>query len=112
MTKYEPFKDVQFAQSISGTHVFITQSHFNERLSVAGSSHQTLLIAFRRKNLRIQVSANILWTFFFAYDETVTIPSRLIFAFAIFALHISNMLMVQKEELSIKSPKLRKKPCS
>ena len=43
----------------------------------------------------------------FAYDETVTFPSRLIFAFAIFALHISNMLMVQKEELFIKSPKLQ-----
>ena len=44
---------------------------------------------------------------FFAYDETVTIPSRLIFAFAMFALHISNMLIVWKEELFIKSPKLQ-----
>ena len=45
--------------------------------------------------------------FFFPYDETVTIASRLIFAFAIFALHISNILMVQNEELFIKSPKLQ-----
>ena len=45
--------------------------------------------------------------FFFPYDETVTITSRLIFAFAIFALHISNILMVQNEELFIKSPKLQ-----
>ena len=36
-----------------------------------------------------------------AYDETVTMPSRLIFAFVIFTLHISNMLMVQKEKLFI-----------
>ena len=56
--------------------------------------------------MRIHVLANILWTFF-PYDETVTIPSRLIFDFAIFELHISNMLMVQKEELFIKSPKLQ-----
>ena len=57
--------------------------------------------------MRIQVLANIPWTFFFAYDETVTIVNRPIFAFAIFALHISNMLMVQKEQLFIKSPKLQ-----
>ena len=44
---------------------------------------------------------------FFAYYKTATIPSRLIFAFAIFALYIFNMLMVQKEELFIKSPKLQ-----
>ena len=44
---------------------------------------------------------------FFTYDEAVTIASRLIFAFAIFALHISNILMVQNEELFIKSPKLQ-----
>ena len=56
--------------------------------------------------MRIQLLANIRWTFF-AYDETVTTPSRLIFTFAIFALHICNILMVQKEELFIKSPKLQ-----
>ena len=33
----------------------------------------------------------------FDYDETVTILSRLIFAFPIFALHLPNMLMAQKE---------------
>ena len=57
--------------------------------------------------VRIQVLANFPRTFFFAYDETVTIPSRLILAFDIFALHISNMLIVQKDELFIKSPKLQ-----
>ena len=68
--KYEPFKEVfkdcdrKFTQSISGTHVFITQSLCNERLSVSGYSVQTLPITFRRKNLRMQVLANILWTFF------------------------------------------------
>ena len=47
--------------------------------------------------------------YFFAYHEAVTIPSRLIFAFAIFALHTSTILMVQKEELSTKSSELLKK---
>ena len=69
----------------ANSHVFITQSLFNENLSVTGYSLQTLLITFRRKNLRIQVLANI--------------PGRLIFAFATFVLHISNMLMVQKVDL-------------
>ena len=70
LTKYEPFKDVfkdccrKFTQSISGTHIFITKSLFNECFSVAGYSLQTLLITFRRKNLRIQVLVNIPWTFF------------------------------------------------
>ena len=106
MTKYEPFKDAfkdcdcKLTQSISRTHIFITQSLFDERLSVAGYSLQLLLITFRRKTLRFQV-------FFFAYDETVTIPSRLNFDFAIFALHISTMLIVQKEEQFIKSPKFQ-----
>ena len=45
--------------------------------------------------------------FLFTYDETVTIPSRLIFAFAIFELYISNMLIVKKGKLFIKSPKLQ-----
>ena len=114
MTKYEPFKDVfkdcdcKLTQSISRTHIFITQSLFDERLSVAGYSLQLLLITFRRKTLRIQVLVNFPWTFFFfAYDETVTIPSRLNFDFALFALHISNMLIVQKEEQFIKSPKFQ-----
>ena len=49
----------------------------------------------------------ILGLLFFAYDETVNILSRLIFAFAIFALHIRNMLLVRKAELFIKSPKLQ-----
>ena len=44
---------------------------------------------------------------FFAYDETVTIPSRFIFTFAIFALHTCNMLMERKEELFITLPKLQ-----
>ena len=73
LTKYEPFKDVfkdcnsKFTLSISRTHIFITQSLFNERLSVAGYSLQTLLITFGEKKLRIQVLANFLRTFF-AYD--------------------------------------------
>ena len=45
--------------------------------------------------------------FFFAYDETVTIASQPILAFATFAWHVSNMLTVQKEQLFIKSPKLQ-----
>ena len=45
--------------------------------------------------------------FIFAYDQTVTISSRLIFAFAIFALFISTVLMVWKEELFMISPKFQ-----
>ena len=45
--------------------------------------------------------------FIFAYDETVTILIRLIFAFAKSVLLTSNVLMVWKEELYIKSPKLQ-----
>ena len=41
------------------------------------------------------------------YDETVTISNRLIFAFAISELLISNVLMEWEEELFIKSPKLQ-----
>ena len=41
------------------------------------------------------------------HDETVTILSRLIFAFAKSVLLISNVLMVRKEVLFIKSPKLQ-----
>ena len=71
LTKYEPFKGVfkdcdrKFTQSISRTHIFIIQILFNERLSITNYSLQTLLITFWRKNLRIQVSGNNLWTFFF-----------------------------------------------
>ena len=112
MTKYEPFKDVfkdrnrKFTLSISRTYIFITQSLFNERLSVAGYTLQTLLTTFQRKDLRIQVSANIPWIIFCLWWNC-NYSERLIFVFAIFALHISNMLMVQKEELFIKSPKLQ-----
>ena len=45
--------------------------------------------------------------FIFAYDVIVTILSRLIFAFAISVLLTFNVLMVRKEELFIKSPKLQ-----
>ena len=108
MKKYEPFKDVfkecdrKFTQSISRTHIFITQSLFNERRSVADYSFQTLLITFWGKNLWIQVLANFPLDSFFTYDETVTIPSR-----PIFELYISNMLIVKKEEALIKLPKLQ-----
>ena len=49
----------------------------------------------------------ILRGFIFAYAETVTISSRLIFPFAISVLDLSNVLMVRKEELFIKLPKLQ-----
>ena len=45
--------------------------------------------------------------FILAYDETITILRRLIFAFAKSVLLILNVLMVQKEELVIKLSKLR-----
>ena len=45
--------------------------------------------------------------FILAYDETITILRRLIFAFAKSVSLISNVLMVQKEELFIKLPKLQ-----
>ena len=67
---------------------------------------KTLKIAFSRKNLRIQVLANFLG-FIIAYGKILTLLSRLIFAFAIFELLISNVLMVGEEELFMKSPKLR-----
>ena len=75
--------DRKFTQLISVANIFITDSLFNERLSVAGYSLQTLLITFRRKNLRIQVLANIPWNFG-KYSESTH------FRFCIFALHISN----------------------
>ena len=64
------------------TYIFITQSPFHERFSVAGYSLQTSLITFWGKNLRIQVLVNFPWIFF-ADDETLTILSQLILAFAI-----------------------------
>ena len=67
---------------------------------------KTLKMAFRRKNLRIQVLANF-FGFINAYGKILTILSRLIFAFAIFELLVSNVLMVGEEELFMKSPKLR-----
>ena len=105
MTKYEPFKDVfkdydrKFTQSISRTCIFITQRLFNERFLVGGYSLQTSLICGSK-------FWQIFYGYFFPYDETLTIPSQLIFAFALLILLICNMLMVQKEELLIKSPKL------
>ena len=45
--------------------------------------------------------------FILAYDETITILRRLIFAFAKSVLLISNVLMVQKEELLIELSKLQ-----
>ena len=56
--------------------------------------------------MQIQV-LQILRGFILAYDETVTILSRPIFVFAKSVLLISKVLMVRKEELFIKPPKLQ-----
>ena len=45
--------------------------------------------------------------FIFTYGETLTISSRGVFPFAIFALPMSNLFMLGKEELFMKSPKLK-----
>ena len=83
--------DRKFTQLISRTNIFITESLFNERLSVEGYSLQTLLITFRRKNLWIQVLANI--------------PSRLIFGFAyLHYIYLISILMMQKEDKTPNKP--------
>ena len=101
--------DCKFTQSISGTHIFITQSLFNQpffsQLQVIVFKLCPLL--FGEKICGSKFCQIIRRLLLFAYDETVTIPSRLIFTFAIFTLHICNMLLVQKEELFIKSPRLQ-----
>ena len=111
-----PFKDVfkdcdhKFTQPLSRTHIFMTQSIFNKRRSVAGYRPQNFTNYLSEIKLRIQFLANFPWIFFsfFAYDETVTTSSRIIFAFTIFVLFIFNVLMVRKEELFIEeSPKLQ-----
>ena len=102
-----PFKDVfkdcdrKFTQSQSRAHIFITQNLFNERLSVAGYK-----LPFGDK-IRGSKFWQIFRGFILAYDETATILSQLIFAFAKTVLLISNVLMMRKEELFIKSPKLQ-----
>ena len=78
-----------FIQPQSRAHIFITQHLFNERLSVAGYK-----LPFGDK-----ICGN--------HDQTVTILRRHIFAFAKFVLLISNVLMVRKGELFIKSSKLQ-----
>ena len=45
--------------------------------------------------------------FIFAYNETVAILNQIIFDFAIFVLHIFDVLMVCKEQFFIKSPNLQ-----
>ena len=70
---------------------------------------KTLQITFRKKKKCGSKFWQIFCEFFFifAYDQTVTISSRLIFAFAIFALFNSTVLMVWKEELFMISPKFQ-----
>ena len=70
----------------SGAHVFITQNFFNERLSVAGYK-----FPFGDKICRSKIW-QIFRGFILAYDQTVTILSRLIFAFAESVILISRML--------------------
>ena len=100
------FKDVlRFATANSPNHkvehIFITQKLFNERLSFARYKSPFGDKIFGSKFWQIFRG------FILAYDETVTILSRLIFAFATSVLFISNVLMVRKEVLIIKSPKLQ-----
>ena len=77
-----PFKEVlkdcnrKFTQPPSRAHFFITQNLFNERLSVAGYK-----LTFGDKIFESTFWQIFRW-FIFAYDETVTILNRLIFAFA------------------------------
>ena len=79
----------------------IRQNLFNERLSVV--RHK---LPFGDKICGSKFW-QILRGFILAYDETVTILSQLIFAFAKSVLLISNVLMVRKKLLFIKSPKLQ-----
>ena len=102
LTKYDSFKDVFkdcnciFTQTTSRAHIFITQSLFNERLSVTGYSLQTLLITFWRK-----ICGSKFWQIFcgifLLLMMKLTIPSQLIFAFVIFTLHICNVLWCRKK---------------
>ena len=102
-----PFKDVfkdcepKFTGPQSRAHIFIPQNLFNERLSVAGYK-----LPFGDKICGSKF-LQIFRGFILAYDETVTILNRLIFGLAKSVLLISNVLMVRKEELFIKSPKLQ-----
>ena len=77
---------------------------------MSASQLQVLVSKLYSLHFSEKICGSKFWQIFrghlFAYDETVTIPSRLIFTFAIFALHIYT-LIVQKEELFIKSPKLQ-----
>ena len=70
--------------------------------------HKTFLMnaCHARWNSWIHVLANFCW-FIFAYYKTVPILTRLIFDFAKSVLLVSTVLMVQKKELFIKSPKLQ-----
>ena len=75
-----------FTQPQSRAHIFITQNLFNELISVAGYK-----LPFGDK-----ICGSKFWQIFrgfiLAYDQTVTILSRLIFAFAESVLLISRML--------------------
>ena len=85
-----PFKDnfkdcdSKFTQAQSRAHIFITQNLFNERFSVAGYK-----LPFGEKICGSKFR-QLFRGYFFAYDETVTILSPLIFAFAKSVLLISN----------------------
>ena len=76
------------------------------QLQVVGSKLCSLLFGEK-------ICGSKFWQIFrrlsFAYDKTVTIPSRLIFAFAIFALHISN---ITERRTLYKITKTPNKPCS
>ena len=86
-----------FTQPQSRAYIFITQNLFNERLSVASYK-----LPFGDKTCGSKFW-KIFRGFILAYDQTVTILSRLTFVFAESVLLISNVLMVRKEELFIKS---------
>ena len=83
----------------------------NHKVEHIFSLHKAFLMNASQLQLENYNSENKFWQIFcgyiFAYDETVTILSRLIFAFARSVLLISNVLMARKEELFIKSPKLQ-----
>ena len=101
-----PFKDVlkgydyKFTQNLSKTYFHCTKPH----VSVARYRLQN----FYKLPCRNTICGFKCWQIFrvfFFYGETIIISSGLIFAFAKFALLISNVLMVMKEESF-------NKPCS
>ena len=102
-----PFKDAfencdrKFTQPQGRAHIFIAQNIFSKRLSVAGYK-----LPFGDK-----ICGSKFWQIFrgfiLAYDDNCNYFESTHFRFCQICILISNVLMVRKEELFTKSPKLQ-----